>query len=378
MRILLTVIFLLPVTLFCQVTIQIEKIPETTPEATKLFVVGNFNNWQPGDENFKLNYQDNKFYSIYIESDLKELEFKFIRDSSWTSVEGDKNGFDIPNRKCLVKDTVINIVIESWRDIEGNNDRVLSTTSKNVHVVDSSFYIPQLDRNRKISIYLPPGYKNSDNFYPVLYMHDGQNLFDNTTSNFGEWEVDEILNSLNYEEVEVPIVVGIDHGGKKRIDEYSPFINLEYGGGEGEAYVDFIVQTLKPFIDNNYRTKSEREYTSIWGSSLGGLISTFAGVKYQNVFSKVGAFSSSYWFSDSIYSFLSQQKIEQQFKIYMLAGGKESETTEVIDDAYNMRDALTEIGLKGENVKIKVDPNGEHNETFWRNEFKEAFLWLFN
>ena len=157
----------------------------------------------------------------------------------------------------------------------------------------------QLNGQGWIWLYLPPDYATSTKRYPVIYMQDGQNLFDNKTSFSGEWEVDETLNKLHSEGDYGAIVVGIDNGGNKRLDEYSPWKNSSYGGGEGDAYIDFIVQSLKPYIDTNYRTLSAPEYTCIFGSSLGALIATYAAIKYPGIFGKAGAFSPAYWFNIS-------------------------------------------------------------------------------
>ena len=157
-----------------------------------------------------------------------------------------------------------------------------SSASKNVHVIDTAFYIPQLNRHRRIWIYLPASYSASRKKYPVLYMHDGQNVFDNATSYAGEWGVDEALDSLGAKPREI-IVVAIETGQQTRMSEYSPSDN-KYAKAEGEAYVDFLVKTLRPYINKHYRTKKCRKYNFIAGSSMGGLISFYALVKYPNKF----------------------------------------------------------------------------------------------
>ena len=118
-------------------------------------------------------------------------------------------------------------------------------------------------------------------------MHDGQNLFDKNTSGYGEWKVDEALDKLYREKGLKLIVVGIDHGGSERLNEYSPFKNEKYGGGKGDAYLDFVVNTLKPYIDSNYRTLSDKKNTGIMGSSMGGLISHYAALKFPKFLEKL-------------------------------------------------------------------------------------------
>src|SRR5690606_33431334 len=131
---------------------------------------------------------------------------------------------------------------------------------------------------------LPPDYETSTKKYPVLYMQDGQNLFDNKTAYSGEWQIDETLNKLFSEGDYGAIVIGIDNGGEKRIDEYTPWNNPKYGGGEGDLYMQFIAETLKPYVDSHYRTRPEKEYNALIGSSLGALISNYGGVKYRETF----------------------------------------------------------------------------------------------
>ena len=157
-----------------------------------------------------------------------------------------------------------------------------------------------------IRIYLPTGYELSSQRYPVVYMHDAQNLYELESAAYGMiWDVKTFLDGLwAVDSEQAYIVVGIDNAeGYERLDEYSPWINTKLKdtmdrfqgsyrdfGGQGEAYGAYIVDTLKPYIDANYRTKSDRESTSIIGSSMGGVISLYIGITYPHIFSKIGAF----------------------------------------------------------------------------------------
>jgi predicted alpha/beta superfamily hydrolase len=298
--------------------------------------------------------------------------YKFTR-GSWDTVEKGAGGEEIANRTFTFGNgETVNVVILNWAD---NGVGATSTAAENVAVMDEDFFIPQLNRNRRIWIYLPPDYVTSGDNYPVMYMHDGQNLFDVLTSYSGEWEVDETLNFLASQGTKVPIVVGIDNGETYRIDEYTPWSNLQYGGGEGELYIRFIIETLKPYIDQHYRTFSDRNNTALMGSSLGGLISHFGALQYQDVFSKVGIFSPSYWFSDSVWLFTSQTGKQQEMKIYQLCGTLEGGNT--VSDMLRMNDTLVKSGFQQTEIFNKVVTGGQHNEEFWRTNFSEAFLWLF-
>lgn len=251
-----------------------------------------------------------------------------------------------------------------------------STIAENVKIISENFEIPQLQRNRRIWIYLPPDYENSKKKYPVMYLHDGQNLFDDRTSYAGEWQVDEALNKIFSQTKESAIVVGIDNGGDKRIEELSGYSNPKYGGGNGENYMKFIVETLKPYIDKNYRTKTCRKYTTLGGSSLGAMISVYGAVKYPKTFGKILAFSPAFWFNSKEMDTLiknSKGNLKKQ-KYYFIQGkhedeGMDRETLKVISN-------LKSKGVKAENIFFKEDEDGKHNEMYWRREFPAAFLWL--
>ncbi|RMF03221.1 MAG: T9SS C-terminal target domain-containing protein, partial [Bacteroidetes bacterium] len=172
------------------------------------------------------------------------------------------------------------------------------------------------------------------------------------------------------------IVVGIDNGGSNRINEYTPWPNPQYGGGQGAAYVDFLVETLKPYIDANYRTLRDAEHTGIMGSSLGGLISLYAALRHPEVFGKAGVLSPSLWFSDDIYHYVDTVSRANELRIYFVAGGSESNTIDVIADVNRFVErmeasaypALTERAFHAE---------GAHAEWYWAREFGSAYQWLF-
>lgn len=152
-------------------------------------------------------------------------------------------------------------------------------------------YSRQLDNRRSIMVYLPPSYNSSDQRYPVLYMHDGQNLFDAKTSYVGEWQVDETMERLSREGLEA-IVVGIPNMGEQRMSEYSASKSVKYGAeGQGRRYLAFLCETVKPLIDQDFRTKPEREHTGTMGSSMGGLISLFAFFHRHETFGFAGIMS---------------------------------------------------------------------------------------
>ncbi len=242
-----------------------------------------------------------------------------------------------------------------------------STTSKNVSTITVN--APQLNGERKLFIYLPNDYQNSTKKYPVIYMHDAQNLFDKQTAYSEEWQIDETLDSLKAQ----VIVVGISHGNDKRIEELTPYPNSEYGGGGANVYLDFVVNTVKPYIDSNYRTQKGKKHTYIFGSSLGGLVSYYALLKYPNIFAGAGVFSPSFWFSEDIYT-LTEKTPKIKGRIYFMAGESESET--MIPKLHQIEQLLTHKMQTNKLFKTKTVPNGKHNEALWGKEFAAAYLWL--
>lgn len=250
--------------------------------------------------------------------------------------------------------------------IFGNQCFSQSTASKNVTTF--SIYAPQLGKDKKVWLYLPEGYANSRKNYPVIYMHDAQNLFDKATSFSGEWRADETLDSLKAQ----LIIVAIAHGNDKRIDELTPYKNATYGGGHADAYLDFITKTLKPEIDKRYRTKTGKKHTGIMGSSLGGLVSFYAVLRHPEVFGMAGIFSPSFWFTDDIYT-LAAKTPKVKAKLYFMAG--DSEDKDMVPDMQRM-ETLIKPKISENKIKSKTVNGGKHNEALWSREFGEAVVWL--
>ena len=360
---------------YSQTTFIINTIPDYTPPEDNIYIAGDFTGWQPGDPDYIMSKNGEDIWEITIDFTIgTSIQFKFTR-GSWETVEKGSAGEEIANRTYTFTQEIDTAYFEvlNWADEGGGGGG--STAADNVHVIDEDFYIPQLDRYRRIWIYLPPDYESSDKKYPVLYMHDGQNLFDTQTSFAGEWEIDESLNELSEEGINVPIVVGVDNGGAHRIDEYSPWINTLYGGGEGDEYVEFLINTLKPFIDGNYRTLADRENTGITGSSMGGFISHYAALKQPQVFGKAGVFSPSYWISDSVWDFTTDAGKVYPGKFYHLVGSEEG--NQIVAQMWAMQDTLLSVGFTDDEITGKETIGGQHNETLWRTEFTDAYMWMF-
>ncbi|NCC33658.1 MAG: alpha/beta hydrolase, partial [Chloroflexia bacterium] len=244
-------------------------------------------------------------------------------------------------------------------------------------VTIAGFFSPELNNYRDILIYLPPSYDNGGiERYPVVYMHDGQNLFDATTSYIGvEWRVDETMEVLAQQGIEA-IVVGIPNNGERRSDEYSPFVDeASGGGGRGDAYVAFLANTLKPHIDRAFRTRPEAEATTIMGSSMGGLISLYALLQRPDTFGNAGLMSGAFWFGErAIFDYVRQYK-GVPGRVYLDVGT--AEETQLKQDVRKMGQMLMDKGYTfGRKLRYVEEQGGEHNEQAWGRRFGKAIRWL--
>jgi predicted alpha/beta superfamily hydrolase len=354
------------------VTMIVNELPSDHDYTKDIYISGDFEGWSGGKLEFKLE-RNKKTYSITLPKQQEIISYKFTL-GSWDSVETSKNGDPIENRIYTFSDAseTIRIAIGNWASLKKVD--AVSTVQKNVRFIEN-FEMLQLNRKRRIAVYLPPNYTNSGKFYPVLYMHDGQNVFDKATSYAGEWEVDETLNKIYKESGLEIIVVAIDNS-ENRMQEYTAWEHKEYGKPEGKAYIDFIVHTLKPTIDTELRTKKDAFHTGIMGSSMGGLISHYAALQYPEVFGRVGVFSPSFWFSENIIPFTRYKSAEaKKSKFYFLMGEKEGNS--MITNFQKVTNAMKTTNFPNENMLVKLAPNGAHSEAFWRSEFEEAVIWLF-
>ncbi len=237
-----------------------------------------------------------------------------------------------------------------------------------------AFASPQLGNSRKLRIYLPASYdENKAKRYPVLYMHDAQNLFDAKTAAFGvEWGLDETVNRLVatglMEEI---IVVGIDNT-PERIPEYTPCCDPKHGGGKLDAYQAFIVDTVKPYVDKTLRTLPGKAHTALMGSSLGGLASIAIAQRKPDVFSMAGGMSSSFWWNQ--HAMLGKLPARVPVKLYIDAGSRD----DGLDDTTRMRDALLKQGYReGADLRYVADQGGSHSEKSWGARVDQALTWFF-
>jgi predicted alpha/beta superfamily hydrolase len=244
-----------------------------------------------------------------------------------------------------------------------------------IDIINEHFEIPQLIKTRRIAALLPHDYHLTDRRYPVLYLQDGQNLFDDHAP-FGSWEVPRKLAWLSERGMGDVIIVAIDHGERERIAEFTPSRETRLGVGEGREYARFLAETLKPYIDEHFRTMPEREYTGIGGSSMGALISMYATMQHPLVYSKLLIFSPSLWVIPELSREFIHDIPEYNGRIYLYGGSEEG--SNMVDHLQAFHDAVKE-NPHGRNlpVKMSVRQGGTHNEAAWGEEFPAAVQWLF-
>lgn len=229
-----------------------------------------------------------------------------------------------------------------------------------------------LNHARDVIVWLPPSYsKNPRKHYPVLYMHDGQNIFDPSTAFGGyDWRVDEVADSLmKLKQIEEIIIVGI-YNSPDRLPEYSD-------SPLGTAYLNFVVNVLKPKIDSTYRTKPGKEHTGIMGSSLGGLSSLLFVWKRPDVFGMAGCVSSSFWYDDerTLREVREYSGHKKNIRIYLDCGGREKE---LISGYKRMVEILKQKGYsKGKDLEYTLDTKGTHNEYYWAKRVWRPLMFMY-
>ena len=259
------------------------------------------------------------------------------------------------------------------------------TLTGNIH--RHSHFESRLLRNRRdILVYLPRGYRRQRRArYPVLYMQDGQNVFDAATSFAGvEWGADETAQRLIRKNlIEPVIIVAIENTGDNRIHEYAPTRGVfqqsgtrkKRSRGLGSKYGRFLIEELKPFIDKTYRTRPEAEFTGVAGSSLGGLLTMALGLWFPNVFTRLAVLSPAIWWDDqAIVRMVEQLPAKLPLKIWLDTGTHE----EGWERARTLRDALVEKGWRlYDDLQYLEVEGGEHTEGAWAARLDPVLRYLF-
>lgn len=353
------------------IEVKIRVYSDNLDSSTLIYITGNnneFGNWQPNV--VKLDREDNYWEKTFQFKLDTLLEFKFTQ-GSWESQALNNDGAIPDNyRLNITKDTTLTYKINFWNN-ETSNSLVNSKITGNVVYHRNITYENLLPRD--IIVWLPPGYNENENInYSVLYMHDGQNIFDPSTSfNRIDWQIDEAADSLiRKNEIKPMIIVGI-YNTAERSSEY-------ISGAKNQIYKNFVVNKLKPFIDSIYRTLPDRDNTYVGGSSAGGTISFMFLWEYSNVFSKAACFSPAFVTPDFNYvELIKNDKIEYNFNLYLYNGGLglESELQPGIELMINL---LINKGYKdGKDFVFLIDEKASHNESAWAKRVPEMLNILF-
>ncbi|GAA4831206.1 alpha/beta hydrolase-fold protein [Algivirga pacifica] len=356
------------------VTVNIQVKAPTLSESDSIYITGNLSelgSWQADGRLMK--HIGNGIWKTQLQLPKETIiEYKFTK-GSWETEAAQSDGKPMENAVLTVaEDTLTTTLITHWR--AGEALPIEGQITGDVAYHKQMTYEGILDRD--VIVWLPPNYNNNpEQRYSVLYMQDGQNIVDPLTASYKvDWQIDETATRLVEEgQIEPIIVVGI-YCTDKRTYEYTP--------GEGsDAYMAFVTEKLKPFIDQTYRTKTEREYTAVGGSSAGGLISMMLAWEYPEVFSKAICMSPAFKIKgDNItidYVTPVKESYKKDLQLYIDNGGVglEARLQPGVDA---MIKVLKEKGFKeGVDLFYTVDQEAQHSEKYWAERMPNALLWLF-
>lgn len=330
--------------------------PFLTPANSSIFLTGDLPgrcNWQA--DCVKMSQIEPGIYSAQIEvpNNQNEIVYKITR-GSWETEAADS--YSRPYDNSIVKmdetDSPVVLDIIHWKD--------LAPLSKGPNVTGPfSLYSKELGVNKEISVYLPPDYKNSTKNYPVIYMHDGQNVFDPTTSSFGkEWAIDETMDVLiKNKQIPEAIVVAIHTNNEDRYDEYDYFI-------KGKQYSDFLANSVIPFTEKNFRAIKNKKSRSMMGSSMGALISLMILIDRPDLFSKAAALSFPANIDErAIFRFMENRTLPE-FSFYMDHGNQDLDSR-YAPAAQELYKTLLSKGLKASQLNYQIFPYTGHSESSW-------------
>lgn len=346
-----------------------------------LFITGDFNNWHPASWQVGVVPKAGGDGSINL-GGLEEgvHEFRLTR-GSWHTLACDEAGrLGQPYELHTGQDAGFELTIEGWRD-----DFPLSTAGPQVSLLEDAFFFPEMGVHKRIWIYLPQHYALSNDRYPVIYMHDGQHLFDEATAPGRkgpiEWRVDKTIDRSQHD----AIVVAIAHadGADERKNEYFTNPSEHFPQPRGRAYLADVVHTLKPHIDGRFRTLSGKWHTAMVGSSVGGLLTLYAGTYYPEVFGTLGVFSPSIWLDerqvfDHVACIAPRADFHDQH-YYFYGGGRENRAKPKGGNVDMQTDVLDAIRVMERTIKpglsVKINPQGKHGALYWQGAFADFFEW---
>lgn len=254
--------------------------------------------------------------------------------------------------------------------------------------------VPYQDKERRVRVLLPENYHSSEQDFPVVYMHDGQNIFTiDETKDRGSWEVDSAIEETS--DLPSIIVVAIDNDEENRTNEYAPWKITDAPisdkmdlGGQGAKYAEFVMTVVKSFIDENYRTKADKKYTAMLGSSLGGTISSFMGIEYQDQIGGLGIFASATWVTRKEFDHhIEEADLTPDQRVYIQVGTEDGDQEDeglmygdvkqaYIDHSVNYLKQLIEAGIPIDQTRLNIFVGEEHVESDWAKHLPECLRFL--
>jgi predicted alpha/beta superfamily hydrolase len=363
------------------------RVPADTPPGATVYVAGNLEKlgrWRP--DGFALKADGERHYTGTLSLPRGEvLEYKCTL-GSWQRVEKAKTRADIGNRRLEVREGVVaDVDVETWAQGTGARPKSSLTGTIRLH---ERFASRHLGNARTIAVYLPPRYESDRAArYPVLYLHDGQNVFDAATSAFGvEWGADETAERLIAAGAIRPVIIVAIANTERRADEYTADRDPKYGrGGRGDAYARFIVEELKPFIDAQYRTCPGREDTAVAGSSLGALISLQIAASQSDTFAMCGLISPAFgWAEEKALKDFEGNDISwtKHTRFWVDMGTREGARVDgpgtELPRSRRFVARLKSAGLTdGRDYRYVEVEGGEHNEAAWAARFGDVLRFFF-
>ena len=353
-------------------------VPAETPNDSHIWIAGNdaaLGAWDPAGLEL-MRVQGGRWGALFQVPPGTSLEMKTTR-GSWDTVEKAADGSEIQNRVAVIASDFQRIAyaVAAWRDLAATSPGELSASRiEFMRGVGST----HLASTRDIIVFLPPGYDDdTSKRYPVLYMHDGQNLMDDATSFGGEWRVDEAADQgIRAGEIEPLLVVGVYNTGA-RMSEYTQAYDAEYStGGDADDYGAFLATELKPQIDATYRTRPDAASTGVAGSSLGGLVSMYFGLTRSDTFGRIGAVSPSVWWANKdILARVNALGGKLPIRVWVDIG--KGEPASAITNAKAQSDALAAKGwVLGQDL-AHGEYDGGHDEGAWSARIGTILRWLF-
>ncbi len=353
---------------------MIARVPENTPG--DVFITGNLpelGNWDPGKVALSAGAEGRREFTAEVPCGTR-VEFK-LTQGSWDT-EMLQYGGKVPGNFTVDVEgnTLVFVEVPFFRSAASAFEALESSTGPGHYTIFRDMESGSLERRRHVVVWTPPEYEDSTRRFPVLYMHDGQNLFDESMAFGGEeWGVDETITRLTSEgRIRPCIVVGVFNTADRR-SEYS-------AAGKGEDYARFLISELKPMVDSKFRTLDGPENTGVMGSSMGGQISLYLGWKHPGVFGRAGCLST--YLEDGYKALGVLEKLPPPpatSRFWVDHGSAErGGSYDYAPGQERLAAMFRKLGFKdGREFICHVEPDAEHNEAFWRARLEKPLLYLF-